>query len=123
MMRTRKGMMLGGMIGLIAGVGSYGVPALANAPAPRVVEIRAGKYHFTPDHITLKKGVPVILRFNSADATHGFMVRALNIDTDIKPGAATEITVTPATSGNFKAICDHYCGIGHGGMKMSIAVE
>jgi cytochrome c oxidase subunit 2 len=116
-------MMLVGMLGLIAGVGSHAVPARANAPAPRVVEIQAGKYRFTPDHITLKRGVPVTLRFTSADATHGFMIRALNIDTDIKPGAATEVTVRPATAGNFKAICDHYCGIGHGGMKMSVAVE
>jgi heme/copper-type cytochrome/quinol oxidase subunit 2 len=33
------------------------------------------------------------------------------------------MTVTPATAGTFKSICDHYCGIGHGGMKMTVVVE
>jgi heme/copper-type cytochrome/quinol oxidase subunit 2 len=50
------------------------------------------------------------------------MIRALKIDTDIKPGKVTEMTVTPATAGTFKAICDHYCGLGHGGMKMTVVV-
>jgi heme/copper-type cytochrome/quinol oxidase subunit 2 len=33
------------------------------------------------------------------------------------------MTVTPATAGRFKAICDHYCGLGHAGMKMTVVVE
>jgi cytochrome c oxidase subunit II len=51
------------------------------------------------------------------------MLRALKIDTDIKPGNVTEIKVTPTNAGTFKAICDHYCGLGHGGMKMTVVVE
>lgn len=93
------------------------------AQNPQVIKITASKYHFTPDHIILKKGQPVTLEITSTDATHGFMIRALNIDTDIKPGASTEKTVTPQTAGTFKAICDHYCGLGHGGMKMTVVVE
>jgi len=51
------------------------------------------------------------------------MIRTLKIDTDVKPGKVTAITVTPQTPGTFKAICDHYCGLGHGGMKMTVVVE
>jgi cytochrome c oxidase subunit II len=98
--------------------------AVAHADTgPQVVGIVAGKFHFTPDHITLKKGQPVILRLTSSDATHGFMLRALKIDTDIKPGKVKEIRVTPTSAGTFKAICDHYCGLGHGNMKMTVVVE
>jgi len=102
----------------------YSVPARTQAAeSTQVVKIAASKFHFTPDHITLVKGQPVTLQLTSNDATHGFMIRALKIDTDIKPGNVTEMTVTPATAGTFKAICDHYCGLGHAGMKMTVVVE
>jgi cytochrome c oxidase subunit II len=98
--------------------------AVAHADmGPQVIKIVAGKFHFTPDHITLEKGQPVTLRLTSSDETHGFMLRALKIDTDVKPGKITEITVTPTSTGTFKAICDHYCGLGHGNMKMTVVVE
>jgi cytochrome c oxidase subunit 2 len=99
-------------------------PARAHADesAP-VVKVTASKFHFSPDHITLVKGQPVTLQLTSTDTTHGFMIRALKIDTDIKPGKVTQFTVTPAMAGTFKAICDHYCGSGHGAMKMTIVVK
>ena len=87
------------------------------------MKITASKFHFTPDHITLVKGQPVTLQLTSTDRPHGFLIRALKIDTDIKPGTVTEITLTPTTAGTFKAICDHYCGLGHNGMKMTVVVQ
>jgi cytochrome c oxidase subunit 2 len=111
------------MLGLIAGLAVYSTQARTRAEAPQVVKITASKFHFTPDHITLVKGRPVTLQLTSTDATHGFLIRALKIDTDIKPGTITEKTVTPAAAGTFKAICDHYCGVGHGGMKMTVVVQ
>lgn len=89
----------------------------------QVVNITASKFRFTPDRITLIKGQPVSLQLTSTDTTHGLMIRALKIDTDIKPGKVTEMTVTPAEAGTFRAICDHYCGLGHAGMKMIVVVE
>ena len=95
----------------------------ANAAVPpKMIEITARKYDFSPNQITLKKGQPVILRLLSADRVHGFMSRPLKIDTDIRPGKATDVAITPATAGNFTVICDHYCGTGHGNMKMKVAV-
>jgi cytochrome c oxidase subunit II len=88
-----------------------------------VVKIAASQFHFTPNHITLIKGQPVTLELTSKDVIHGFMLRPLHIDTDIKPGELTDITVTPTVAGTFKAICDHYCGIGHGDMRMTVIVE
>jgi len=37
-------------------------------------------------------------------------------------GRVTELTVRPETAGTYRAICDHFCGAGHGGMKMTIIV-
>ena len=95
----------------------------ANAAVePKGIEITAKKFAFSPSTITLKKGEPVILRQTSADRVHGFMSRPLKIDTDIAAGKTTDVAVTPATAGNFAVICDHYCGTGHGNMKMKVSV-
>jgi cytochrome c oxidase subunit 2 len=64
----------------------------------------------------------VILRLTSADRVHGFMSKPLKIDTDIPNGKAIDVAVTPATTGTFSVICDHYCGAGHGNMKMKVNV-
>jgi cytochrome c oxidase subunit II len=60
---------------------------------------------------------------NSADVTHGFLCRPLKIDSDIPPGQETRVTVTPTQAGEFTAICNHFCGSGHGNMKMKFVVE
>ena len=110
--------------GLITGFAMYTVPLRAQAAeSAQVVKITASKFQFAPDHITLVKGQPVTLQLTSSDRAHGFMIRTLKIDTNIEPGKVTEITVTPQTAGTFKAICDHYCGLGHGNMKMKVVVE
>jgi cytochrome c oxidase subunit 2 len=112
------------LFGLLTGLAAYSMPNYTRADeSAQVVKITASKFHFTPDHITLVKGQPVTLQLTSTDTTHGFLIRALKIDTDIKPGTVTQMTVTPTTAGTFKAICDHYCGLGHGGMKMTVVVE
>ena len=89
---------------------------------PKVIEISAKKFQFTPSEITLKKGEPVILRMTSTDRVHGFMAKPFKIDTDIPPDKTTDVAITPDTAGNFTIICDHYCGTGHGNMKMKVAV-
>jgi cytochrome c oxidase subunit II len=89
---------------------------------PKVIEITAKKFEFTPNEITLKKGEPVILRLTSTDRVHGFMSKPLKVDTDIAAGKTTDVVVRPDTAGDFTVICDHYCGIGHGNMKMKVTV-
>lgn len=113
-----------GILGLTTGLLTYGAPAPARAAeTAQVVNITASKFHFTPDRIVLAKGQPVTLQLTSADRTHGFMVRAFGIDTDIQPGKTTAITFRPEKIGTYATICDHYCGLGHGGMKMTIVVQ
>jgi len=109
---------------IAAGLTVIGTPVRARTgETPRTIAITASKFHFTPDRITLKKGQPVRILLTSSDRVHGFMIRALGIDTDVVPGKTGEFMVTPKTAGTFKAICDHYCGLGHGFMKMTVVVE
>ena len=93
--------------------------AKADEPA-KVIDITAKRFEFIPAEITLKKGEAVTLRLTSQDVTHGFFVRPLKIDSDIEPGKATEVTFTPETVGKFVTICDHFCGVNHGAMHMTI---
>jgi cytochrome c oxidase subunit 2 len=83
---------------------------LARADNPKVIEITAKKFEFTPSEITLKKGEPVILRLSSSDRVHGFMSKPLKIDTDIPSDTTKDVAVTPDAAGNYTVICDHYCG-------------
>ena len=104
------------------GVRGMRAPAPANAAEARVIEIKAKKFEFTPDEVTLKKGEPVILRLTTEDRTHGFLLKPMNVDTDIPPGKTTDIAVSPQVAGDYTVVCDHYCGYGHGNMKMKVTV-
>ena len=100
--------------------------ALAAPPAradPRVVEIVARRFQFAPNLVTLKKGEPVILRLRSEDVVHGFFQRSLGIDTTIPPGKDTDVPLTPHEAGRYSIICHHFCGAGHGNMKLTVVVE
>jgi cytochrome c oxidase subunit II len=93
------------------------------AEKPRVIPVTAKRFEFSPNLITLKKGESVTLRFTSEDVTHGLYQKALKIDDLIEPGKMTDVTIKTDTPGSFTTICDHFCGVGHAGMKMTIVVE
>ena len=90
---------------------------------PRAITITAKRFEFVPSTITLKKGETVKLVVTSEDVTHGLFIRPLKIDTDLVPGKTEELTVTPPSAGTFTAICHHFCGAGHGNMKLTVVVE
>lgn len=111
---------------ILAGLCLLAIPASASPHTdtmPRVVEIQAKKFSFTPDRVTIRKGETVTLRLISTDRTHGFFQRGLNVDADIQAGKTTDVTLTPEKPGLYPVICDHYCGWGHGGMAMTIVVQ
>src|ERR1700736_1704421 len=89
----------------LAVVATLGVPRTAHANEPRVIQITAKRFQFSPDQITLKKGETVKIRLVSEDVTHGFFLRPLKIDEEVDPGQPTEITVTPDKAGTFTTIC------------------
>jgi cytochrome c oxidase subunit 2 len=118
----RKAVTLGIALMTVAMTLASPFPARAQG-TPRVVEITAKRFEFTPKEITLKQGETVTLRLTTEDVTHGFFMKTLGIDAVIEPGHPTEITLTPQTTGSFTTICDHFCGEGHGNMHMKIVVE
>jgi cytochrome c oxidase subunit II len=99
------------------------VPHRTRAQEPRVINITAKRFEFSPNQVTLKKGEPVKLLLTSNDVTHGFFLKPLKIDEVIVPGRTTEISLTPQTAGTYLLICDHFCGVNHAAMNMKIVVE
>ena len=95
----------------------------AQDPAPREISITAKRFEFTPNQITLKRGEPVTLHVSALDRDHGFYQKDLKIDLDLTPDHESVVTITPETAGRYVAICDNFCGSGHGNMKMVINVE
>ena len=99
------------------------VAVRAQDPAPREISITAKRFEFTPNQLTLKRGEPVTLHVSALDRDHGFYQKDLKIELDLTPDHPSEVTITPEKAGRFVAICDHFCGSGHGNMKMVINVE
>lgn len=91
--------------------------------AAKTIEITESRFQFQPNEITVTKGQEVILLLHSTDVTHGLVVEALGIPpTDEKKGKPTPVTFVPDKEGTFEGKCSHFCGSGHGSMKITIHV-
>jgi cytochrome c oxidase subunit 2 len=95
----------------------------AQESKPRVIEISAKRFEFTPAAITINKGEAVTLRLTAQDRDHGFYQKDLGVDLELSPNQVAEVTIKPEKPGRYVAICDQFCGSGHGNMKLVINVE
>lgn len=95
---------------------------VAAQPKEQVIRVAAKKFAFTPDTITLKQGVPVILEFTTEDVLMGFNVPDLKLRADIIPGQTTRVRIVPDKVGKFTFFCDIFCGTGHEEMTGMISV-
>jgi len=95
---------------------------VAAQPEEQVIKIVAKKFDYTPNGITLKKGVPVVLEFTSADVLMGFNAPDLHVRADIVPGQVTRVRIVPDKTGTFVFFCDIFCGSGHEEMTGTITV-
>jgi cytochrome c oxidase subunit II len=89
---------------------------------PQVIRITAKRFAFSPEKISVKQGVPVVLELTSTDTTHGFACPGLNIRSDIPSGKVSVVRFTPPTAGEFPFHCDVFCGLGHKKMQGTITV-
>lgn len=89
---------------------------------PQTITIRASRFAFEPNEITVKKGEQVKVIIESEDVGHGLVVEGLGIRTEVKKGQASTITFTPETAGTFEGKCAHFCGSGHGSMTLTVHV-
>jgi heme/copper-type cytochrome/quinol oxidase subunit 2 len=117
--------------------------AHAQMPAnqsPRVIEISAKKYDFTPNEIHVKRGEKVELEVHSEDETHGVKLDVYPEGTKDKsaPGLVFDqpgqngkvskgvdqiVDFTAQQPGTYEFKCAKICGMGHGKMKGELVVD
>ena len=110
-----------------AALTGYAVVARTNHTAkadqiPQTITIRASRFAFEPNEITVKKGEQVKVIIESEDVGHGLVIEGLGIRTEVKKGQAATISFTPETVGTFEGKCAHFCGSGHGSMTLTVHV-
>lgn len=89
---------------------------------PQRIEVVAQRFSYTPNEITVKKGVPVVIVLTSKDVDHGLKFKELNLNVKIKKGQTAELAFTPTRTGTFVGQCSVFCGSKHGSMKMTLHV-
>ena len=102
-------------------LGAY-VTAQSAESSEKIIKIAAKRFVYTPGEIRLKKGVPVILEFSSADVLMGFNLPDFNVRADIVPGKVTRLRLVPDKTGSFIFLCDIFCGSGHEEMSGKLTV-
>jgi cytochrome c oxidase subunit II len=96
--------------------------AKVSPAAEQVVHMTAKRFEYTPNEITVKKGVPVVLEITSLDRDHGFKIPEFGIRADVKPGETTRVRIVPDRTGRFEFRCDVFCGSGHEDMSGELVV-
>jgi cytochrome c oxidase subunit II len=94
-----------------------------SSAAERRIEITAKRWKFTPSEITVQKGEPVVLVLKSQDVSHGITIPALGVEAEFGKGKATEVPFTAQYGGDFIGRCNHFCGTGHGQMRLTVHVS
>ena len=73
--------------------------------------------------VRLQKGVEYTLHLSSLDVNHGFSLYPINVNFQVVPGYDYGLRVTPNASGDFRIICNEFCGIGHHLMVGRVVVD
>jgi cytochrome c oxidase subunit 2 len=117
-----KGVRVASAAAILALGSILGYVAVQAAPRPKVIKISAKRFDYTPGHLTLKKGEPVIFELTSRDVLMGFNLPDFNLRADMIPEKVTRVTFVPDKTGTFTFLCDVFCGSKHEEMNGTLTV-
>ncbi len=80
---------------------------------PRIIEIQAKRFEYTPSEITLQKNELVTLRLVSMDVAHGLYLDGYEINMNVGAGETTTKTFRADKTGRFSFRCSVTCGPFH----------
>jgi cytochrome c oxidase subunit 2 len=89
----------------------HGIPIVAPPPGSDIY-LAAMTYQWTPI-LKLQQGAEYTLHLSALDVNHGFNLNPLNVNFQVVPGYDYGLRVTPTAAGDFRIICNEFCGIGH----------
>jgi heme/copper-type cytochrome/quinol oxidase subunit 2 len=84
-----------------------------SAQKPRVIDIVAKRFEYSPNRISLKKGELVTFRMESLDVTHGLYLDGYGINIKARPGLIGKATFVADKTGRFSFRCSETCGEFH----------
>jgi cytochrome c oxidase subunit II len=88
-----------------------GFPVVAPPPGSEVY-LLARMWQWYPV-LRLEEGKSYTLHLSSADLNHGFSLQPFNLNFQVVPGYDYGLRITPLAAGDFRVMCNEYCGIGH----------
>ena len=98
-----------------------GIPIVAPPPGADVY-LLAMAFQWRPI-LKLQKGAQYTLHLSALDVNHGFSLFPINVNFQVVPGYDYGLRVTPNSSGDFRIMCNEFCGIGHHLMVGRVIVE
>lgn len=98
-----------------------GIPIVAPPPGAEIYLL--GRMWSWSPILKLKKGAQYTLHLSSADLNHGFSLYPVNLNFQVVPGYDYGLRVVPSKSGDFRIICNEFCGIGHHLMVGKVIVD
>jgi cytochrome c oxidase subunit 2 len=88
-----------------------GMPIVEPPPGSDVY-LTAMSFQWTPI-LKLRKGAEYVLHLSALDVNHGFNLYPVNVNFQVVPGYDYGLRVTPTEAGDFRIVCNEFCGIGH----------
>src|SRR5262245_44537396 len=84
----------------------------ARSQSPRVVDITAESFQFTPSEIVIEAGEEVELRLKSEDTAHGFRIKGTNVHlvAPKRGQGSASATLKVTEPGRYPFECTRMCG-------------
>lgn len=97
-----------------------GIPVVKPEPNSDVI-VMAEMWRWSPV-LVLQKDESYNLHISSKDVMHGLSIQPVNMNFQIYPGYDYVLKFKPTEAGEYKIICNEFCGIGHHTMIGKIVV-
>ena len=101
--------------------GSQGTVAVVEPPAGADVYLIGRMWAWEPV-LRLHEGVAYTLHLSALDVNHGFSLYPVNLNIQVVPGFDYGLRIVPNSAGDFRVICNEFCGIGHHTMVGKVVV-
>ena len=88
-----------------------GIPVVAPPPGSDVYLIGI-MWQWRPI-LQLEQGAEYTLHLSSLDVNHGFNLYPFNVNFQVVPGYDYGLRVTPTEAGDYRIVCNEFCGVGH----------
>ena len=89
----------------------HGIPVVAPPPGADIY-LMAQQFQWTPV-LRLQLNREYTLHLSALDVNHGFSLFPVNVNFQVVPGYDYGLRVKPTETGDFRIICNEFCGIGH----------